>query len=183
MTCTHGKNPKNKKCYSKAQADKIKLRISKNVAARKVTAALKRNVAAKRSRKSSAKRSKRSCTHGRHPKSGRCYSKKQADSIRRKLARKSAVRDAEARKSAARKVADALKRNVAAKRSRKTSAKRSRKAKRSKRSGLSAYNMFMKSEIGKVKRANPALSHKEAFSEAARNWSFQKQPKIARTNR
>ena len=34
----------------------------------------------------------------------------------------------------------------------------------------SAYNTFMKSEIAKVKKANPSLDHKEAFKVAAGNW-------------
>ena len=34
----------------------------------------------------------------------------------------------------------------------------------------SAYNVFMKSEIAKVKKANPTFDHKEAFKTAAGNW-------------
>ena len=34
----------------------------------------------------------------------------------------------------------------------------------------SAYNVFMKSEIAKVKKANASLDHKEAFKVAAGNW-------------
>lgn len=34
----------------------------------------------------------------------------------------------------------------------------------------SAYNKFMKDEIVKVKKDNPALTHKEAFKIAAANW-------------
>ena len=33
-----------------------------------------------------------------------------------------------------------------------------------------AYNIFMKSEIKKVKKANPSISHIEAFKRAAGNW-------------
>jgi len=38
----------------------------------------------------------------------------------------------------------------------------------------SAYNVFMKSEIAKVKAAKPDLAHKEAFKQAAANWSTSK---------
>jgi hypothetical protein len=33
----------------------------------------------------------------------------------------------------------------------------------------SAYNLFMKAEIQRVKAENPSLSHKEAFSKAVQN--------------
>ena len=36
---------------------------------------------------------------------------------------------------------------------------------------LSAYNCFMKAELGKVKGANLAVSHKEAFKQIAAKWS------------
>lgn len=39
----------------------------------------------------------------------------------------------------------------------------------------SAYNVFMKSEIAKVKKANPSLDHKEAFKSAAGNWKTSKE--------
>ena len=39
---------------------------------------------------------------------------------------------------------------------------------------LSAYNLFMKTEIPKVKKANPKLSHKEAFKRAAANYTKEK---------
>ena len=35
---------------------------------------------------------------------------------------------------------------------------------------LSAYNLFMKTEIPKVKKANPKLSHQQAFKKAAANY-------------
>ena len=38
----------------------------------------------------------------------------------------------------------------------------------------SAYNLFMKEELAKVKKANPNMEHKEAFAAAAANWSKQK---------
>ena len=34
----------------------------------------------------------------------------------------------------------------------------------------SAYNLFMKSELAKVKAKSPELNHKEAFTAAANNW-------------
>ena len=33
----------------------------------------------------------------------------------------------------------------------------------------SPYNIFMKTELSKVKKANPNLSHKDAFKVAAQN--------------
>ena len=35
---------------------------------------------------------------------------------------------------------------------------------------LSAYNIFMKTEIPKVKKANPNMNHKQAFKNAASNY-------------
>ncbi|KAI9203018.1 uncharacterized protein BJ171DRAFT_511567 [Polychytrium aggregatum] len=32
------------------------------------------------------------------------------------------------------------------------------------------YNVFMKDELKKLKDANPSLSHREAFKQAASNW-------------
>ena len=34
----------------------------------------------------------------------------------------------------------------------------------------SAFNLFMKKEIGRVKNLNPNLSHQDAFKAAAQNW-------------
>ena len=57
----------------------------------------------------------------------------------------------------------------------KKSAKKSPKEKKEKAPRApSAYNLFMKSEIAKVKSSKPSLSHKEAFSIAAANWSKSK---------
>jgi hypothetical protein len=39
----------------------------------------------------------------------------------------------------------------------------------------SAYNTFMKTEIAKVKKAQPSLDHKEAFKVAAANWKTSKE--------
>lgn len=36
---------------------------------------------------------------------------------------------------------------------------------------LSPYNTYMKSELAKVKKMNPSLSHKDAFKVAAQNWA------------
>ena len=38
----------------------------------------------------------------------------------------------------------------------------------------SKYNLFMKAELAKIKKANPAIEHKKAFSQAAANWSKSK---------
>ena len=37
-----------------------------------------------------------------------------------------------------------------------------------------AFNIFMSEEIGKVKEAEPGISHKEAFSKAAAHWGAHK---------
>ncbi|KAI8820963.1 uncharacterized protein EV422DRAFT_528567 [Fimicolochytrium jonesii] len=36
--------------------------------------------------------------------------------------------------------------------------------------GASPYNLFMKTELAKVKQENPNIAHKEAFKLAASNW-------------
>ncbi|KAG6433136.1 hypothetical protein SASPL_104744 [Salvia splendens] len=36
---------------------------------------------------------------------------------------------------------------------------------------LSAYNRFIKEEIQRIKASNPDISHREAFSTAAKNWA------------
>lgn len=41
----------------------------------------------------------------------------------------------------------------------------------------SAYNKFMSTEIKKVKRLNPNLTHKQAFKQAANNWTKAKKSK------
>lgn len=35
----------------------------------------------------------------------------------------------------------------------------------------SAYNRFIKEEIQRIKTSNPDMSHREAFSTAAKNWA------------
>lgn len=35
----------------------------------------------------------------------------------------------------------------------------------------SAYNRFIKEEIQRLKSSNPEISHREAFSAAAKNWA------------
>lgn len=35
----------------------------------------------------------------------------------------------------------------------------------------SAYNQFIKEEIQRIKANNPEISHREAFSTAAKNWA------------
>merc|ERR1719409_751581 len=39
----------------------------------------------------------------------------------------------------------------------------------------SQYNLFMKTEVARIKQVQPELSHKEAFKEAARNWGVSDQ--------
>ncbi|XP_052198553.1 axial regulator YABBY 5-like isoform X2 [Diospyros lotus] len=36
----------------------------------------------------------------------------------------------------------------------------------------SAYNQFIKEEIQRIKANNPDISHREAFSTAAKNWAY-----------
>nr|CAD1836301.1 unnamed protein product [Ananas comosus var. bracteatus] len=36
----------------------------------------------------------------------------------------------------------------------------------------SAYNRFIKDEIQRIKAGNPDISHREAFSAAAKNWAY-----------
>tara|TARA_Y100000591_G_C21598316_1_gene576726 strand:- start:386 stop:601 length:216 start_codon:yes stop_codon:yes gene_type:complete len=35
---------------------------------------------------------------------------------------------------------------------------------------LSAFNIFMKDELKRVKKSHPKISHKDAFKMAAENW-------------
>jgi hypothetical protein len=51
--------------------------------------------------------------------------------------------------------------------------KRKKKA-ASKKRGLSDYNIFMKTEIQKVKKEFPKLTHQQAFKKAAGNWKSKK---------
>jgi hypothetical protein len=39
---------------------------------------------------------------------------------------------------------------------------------------LSEYNKFMKTELQKVKKENPKLTHQQAFKKAASNWKRKK---------
>ena len=39
---------------------------------------------------------------------------------------------------------------------------------------LSAFNIFMKEELKRVKSASPGMDHKKAFKQAAQNWSSKK---------
>ncbi len=48
--------------------------------------------------------------------------------------------------------------------------KRTSRAKRA----PSAYNLFMKTEVPKVKKKNPNMSHTDAFTAAAKRWGKQK---------
>ncbi|RWW05465.1 hypothetical protein GW17_00031259 [Ensete ventricosum] len=48
-----------------------------------------------------------------------------------------------------------------------------------KRRAPSAYNRFIKEEIRRLKAKNPNISHKEAFSTAAKNVSITLLPSVA----
>lgn len=48
-----------------------------------------------------------------------------------------------------------------------------KKTEKSKRAPT-AYQIFMKEEIARLKESHPKLEHKERFSMAAQNWSKQK---------
>ncbi|KAJ3150569.1 hypothetical protein HDU89_002976 [Geranomyces variabilis] len=37
--------------------------------------------------------------------------------------------------------------------------------------GPSPYNLFMKTELAKVKEKEPSIAHKDAFKKAAANWA------------
>ena len=39
---------------------------------------------------------------------------------------------------------------------------------------LSAFNIFMKQELKRLKSASPGMDHKKAFKQAAQNWSSKK---------
>jgi len=48
----------------------------------------------------------------------------------------------------------------------------------------SAYNLFMKSEISRVKKAFPSLDHPAAFKKAAGNWKSAKSTfKVTKTHK
>ena len=38
----------------------------------------------------------------------------------------------------------------------------------------SSFNIFMRDEVPRLKKANPKLTHQEAFSQAAQNWNKKK---------
>jgi hypothetical protein len=42
------------------------------------------------------------------------------------------------------------------------------------------YNVFLKQELIRVKKANPSMPHKEAFKTAAANWAALKNPAAAK---
>jgi len=84
-----------------------------------------------------------------------------------------------AKKSPAKKAAKTIKKPAAKKAPAKKSAAKKPAAKKSDKKekaprAPSAYNLFMKSELAKVKKANPKMDHKEAFTTAAKNWSKNK---------
>lgn len=51
-------------------------------------------------------------------------------------------------------------------------AQKAKKAKGAKKP--TEYNLFMKKEIQRVKKNDPTLDHREAFTQAANNWSKNK---------
>eukprot|EP00284_Hemiselmis_tepida_P007381 CAMPEP_0174929200 /NCGR_PEP_ID=MMETSP1355-20121228/27077_1 /TAXON_ID=464990 /ORGANISM="Hemiselmis tepida, Strain CCMP443" /LENGTH=56 /DNA_ID=CAMNT_0016175391 /DNA_START=17 /DNA_END=187 /DNA_ORIENTATION=+ len=53
-------------------------------------------------------------------------------------------------------------------------AKTAKKESKAKGKGPSPYNAFMKEEIARLKKADPNLAHKDAFKNAAANWSKKK---------
>jgi|UniRef100_A0A6C0JQ86 hypothetical protein len=55
-----------------------------------------------------------------------------------------------------------------------TGGAKKKKAKAKAKRKPTAYNTFMKNEIKKVKKANPTISHTEAFKRAAANWNPKK---------
>ena len=55
----------------------------------------------------------------------------------------------------------------------KTKTEKTEKTEKSKRPPT-AYQIFMKEEIARLKDSHPKLEHKERFSMAAQNWSKQK---------
>ena len=81
-------------------------------------------------------------------------------------------------KKAAKKPAKKAAKPKAKKAIKKKSAKKAKPAKKEKKAKVprapSAYNLFMKKEIAAVKKANPKLDHKAAFTKAAGNWSKKK---------
>jgi len=58
-----------------------------------------------------------------------------------------------------------------------TMAKTAKKTEGKSKKGASAYNVFMKDEMAKIKKADPKLKHQEAFKKAASNWSAKKPQK------
>ncbi|KAJ2673748.1 hypothetical protein IWW42_002160 [Coemansia sp. RSA 1085] len=58
--------------------------------------------------------------------------------------------------------------------------KKSTTSKVTKTKKVSPYNMYIKSELAKVKEKNPGIAHKDAFKLAAQNWATAPQnPKVA----
>jgi hypothetical protein len=47
----------------------------------------------------------------------------------------------------------------------------------------SAYNIFMKKELARLKKINPGLNHKVAFKQAAHGWKGSKSHKIKKTSK
>merc|ERR1740130_470168 len=87
-------------------------------------------------------------------------SAKKAAPAKKAAAKKSPAKKPAAKKSPAKKIA------------KKSAGKKEKKEKVPR--APSAYNIFMKSEIAKVKKADPKLDHKLAFTKAAGGWATSK---------
>merc|ERR1711998_648040 len=89
----------------------------------------------------------------------------------KKAAKKSPAKKAAPEKTIKKK-SPAAKKPAAKKTAKKTTAKKDAKEKKPR--PPSAYNLFMKKELDKLKKSHPKLDHKERFKMAAGNWSKQK---------
>ena len=58
-----------------------------------------------------------------------------------------------------------------------TMPKTAKKTEGKSKKGASPYNVFMKEELAKIKKADPKLKHQDAFKKAAANWSAKKPQK------
>merc|ERR1711934_449392 len=94
-----------------------------------------------------------------------------------RMAPKKTAKKAPAKKAAPKKTikkkSPAAKKPAAKKTAKKTTAKKADKKDKKPRAP-SAYNIFMKKELEKLKKSQPKLDHKERFKMAAGNWSKNK---------
>jgi hypothetical protein len=85
--------------------------------------------------------------------------------------RRSARRASRAPRRSARRAPRRSARRASRRSARRASRKGSTKApRRSSRKGASKYNIFMKNELARIKKADPSIEHKKAFLQAAHNW-------------